>query len=414
MAFLYHMAIAVYTVLIRMASPFSAKAKAWVKGRRGWKKELENAFAAGDKVLWFHAASLGEFEQGRPVMEAVRREYPSYKILLTFFSPSGYLQKKNYPGADKVMYLPPDSRRNADCFVSMLRPQLAVFIKYEFWFNYLVALERNNVPLVFISALFREKQHFFQWYGGWFRKRLRKAEHIYLQDTASEELLHRWGIMNTTVSGDTRFDRVADILKIKYEDPAIENFCHGSRVLIAGSTWPPDEELLATIPGNFPGLKVIIAPHEVREDRIEQLRSVMDMPVLCYTKDNPAGWHEKQVLLIDTIGLLSSIYRYADIAYIGGAFSGGLHNIQEPAVNGIPVIFGPGYQKFREAVDLAGRGGAFPVKNAAELRQVLNRMLADEKTYRHACQTNRNYMLESTGATQKIMEGLGPLLKPGL
>lgn len=414
MAFLYHTAIAMYTLMIRMVSPFNTKAKEWVKGRRGWKKELENAFSPDDKVIWFHAASLGEFEQGRPVMEAVRREYPAYKILLTFFSPSGYLQKKNFSGADKVMYLPPDSRRNAACFVSSLRPQLAVFIKYEFWFNYLGALERNNVAVVFISALFREKQHFFRWYGGWFRKRLRKAEHFYLQDTASEELLNKWGIGQTTVSGDTRFDRVADILKIKHEEPALEKFCHGSRVLIAGSTWPPDEELLATIPGHFPDLKIIIAPHEVREDRIEQLCAILAMPVLRYTKDDPAGWPDKQVLLIDTIGVLSTIYRYADIAYIGGAFSGGLHNIQEPAVYGIPLIFGPGYQKFREAVDLAGMGGAFPVKNAAELRQVLNRMLADEKSYRHACQANRNYMLESTGATQKIMEGLGPLLKPGL
>jgi len=411
MSFLYNISIAFYTLMIRIASLFNGKAREWVKGRKDWKKELSAAFGKDDKIAWFHAASLGEFEQGKPVIEAFRRDYPEFKILLTFFSPSGYLQRKDYKGADKVMYLPPDCAHNTRYFVKSLRPVIAVFIKYEFWYNYLSALKKQDVPVFFISAIFRKDQPFFKWYGSWFRKHLQDIAHFFVQDEPSAAMLGSIGISRVTVSGDTRFDRVADILDSKYENRDIENFCRGHKVLLAGSTWPPDEELLATVRESFPALKMIIAPHEVKEERITQLTETLKTDVARYTKDTAEEWPEKQLLIIDTIGVLSSVYRYADIAYIGGAFGTGLHNIQEPAVNGIPVIFGPGYHKFKEAVDLVRLGGAFSVSNENELQECLEKLLNDHEAYKSACDISRRYMLENTGATEKIVRGLKPYLQ---
>jgi len=405
MSIFYNIFIATYTTLIRMAGLFNPKARAWVAGRRGWKKELDG-FTGNEKIAWFHAASLGEFEQGRPVMEAFRQLYPDHRILLTFFSPSGYEQKKNFKGADKVMYLPADCRRNARYFVKVLKPSIAIFIKYEFWYNYLAELHRNHIPAVFISVLFRPHQPFFKWYGGWFRNKLSTVAHFFLQDEESLKMAQSLGIERTSVSGDTRFDRVADILANKTENSNVKVFCSGRKVLLAGSTWPPDESLLATLAVKYPDLCFIVAPHEVSDDRIRQVADTFGMGAAFYTRDDPATWRAKRLLVIDTIGVLSSIYRYADIAYIGGAFGSGLHNIQEPAVNGIPVIFGPGYHKFREAVDLVKLGGAFSVSSADELDQVAETLLSDDAKYRDACEINRTYMLQNTGATKKIIEGL--------
>lgn len=406
MSILYNIGIALYTLLIRIASLFNGKARAWVSGRRGWKKELKKACSPNDKIIWFHAASLGEFEQGRPVMEAIRTQYPSHKIFLTFFSPSGYLQKKDYKGADKVMYLPPDCKRNARYFVKTMHPELAIFIKYEFWYNYLAELKKNSVPNVFISAIFRKTQPFFKWYGGWFRKKLKDVDHFFVQDQSSAEMLKTIGIKNITVSGDTRFDRVADILKHKSDYPNIDAFCEGHKTLLVGSSWPPDEEILASLPAKSPDLRIIIAPHEVKQERIKQLIQTLDMQVARYTMDDPESWLDKQVLIIDTIGVLSSIYRYADIAYIGGAFASGLHNIQEPAVNGMPVIFGPKYHKFREAIDLVENGGAFTVNSKEDLQELIGNLISDEAAFQSACETSKQYMLDQTGATNKIMSNL--------
>jgi 3-deoxy-D-manno-octulosonic-acid transferase len=410
MSFLYSTGIAFYTLMIRFAALFNTKAATWVKGRKGWKKELSEAFKQGEQVLWFHAASLGEFEQGRPLIEAIRQNSPEIKILLTFFSPSGYLQQKDYSGADKVMYLPSDCPGNASFFVRTLRPAMAVFIKYEFWFNYMSALNKHDVPVFYISVLFRKEQVFFKWYGGWFRKGLLGVTHFFVQDQASADMLLQIDIDKVTVSGDTRFDRVADILTQKNENPDIKKFCEGHKVLVMGSTWPQDEEILSTIPKAFPDLKLIIAPHEVKEERVTQLISTMGVGVARYTRDDPAGWQDKKILVIDTIGVLSSIYRYAHVAYIGGAFGSGLHNIQEPAVNGIPVIFGPHYKKFREAVDLVGLGAAFTVSSKQALEDALGRLLEDESLYQSASETSRKYMLDHTGATEKIMDGLSDYL----
>ena len=339
-------------------------------------------------------------------MEAFRKSYPDYRILLTFFSPSGYEQKKNYKGADKVMYLPADCRRNARYFVKALKPSVAVFIKYEFWYNYLGELHRHQVPVIFISVLFRPHQPFFKWYGGWFRHKLSTVDHFFLQDEESLGLARNLGIEKASVSGDTRFDRVADILANKTENNNVEAFCSGRKVLLAGSTWPPDESILAKLAVQHPDLRFIVAPHEVSAERTAQLTGTFGLSAALYTQDDPATWRAKRLLVIDTIGVLSSIYRYADIAYIGGAFGSGLHNIQEPAVNGIPVIFGPAYHKFREAVDLVKQGGAFSVSSADELHQVAETLLSDDAKYRDACEINRTYMLQNTGATKKIIEGL--------
>ena len=406
MSIIYQFGIAIYTIIIRIASLFNSKAAEWVRGRKSWKQKLAQSFKSGDKIAWFHAASLGEFEQGRPVMEAFREQYPQYKILLTFFSPSGYLQKKDYPGADAIMYLPPDCPGNAKYFIKTLNPALAIFIKYEFWYNYLAELTRQKVPAVFISALIKGNEPFFKWYGGWFRAILRRIDHFFVQDERSAENLKQIGINKVTISGDTRFDRVADILEDKSENRDIEKFCEGQKVLLAGSTWPSDEDVLREMLRNFPGMKLIIAPHEVKEDRVRQLISTLDVDVARFTKDNPASWNKKRVLVIDTIGVLSSIYRYADIAYIGGAFATGLHNIQEPAVNGMPVIFGPKYHKFKEAIDLVELGGAFSINSKVELASVLGELMENEQRYQQSSAICKKYMLDSRGATEKILEGL--------
>jgi len=406
LSFLYTSGIALYTSAIRLAAPFNGKAGEWVRGRKGWRKKLETAFNGKDKIVWFHAASLGEFEQGRPVMEAFRKYYPEYKILLTFFSPSGYLQKQDYEGADLVMYLPPDCKKNASFFVEKLNPQLAVFIKYEFWYNYLSELIQHNTPTIFISSLVKGNEPFFKWYGGYFRRILKDIDHFFVQDQLSAGRLLELGIKNVTVSGDTRFDRVANILSNKRENKDIEAFCAGNKVMLAGSTWPQDEEALSEVVKQFPDLKIIVAPHEVKEERVQQLLNVLGAEACRYTIDDPSAWKEKQVLVIDTIGILSNIYRYADIAYIGGAFATGLHNIQEPAVNGMPVIFGPKYANFREAVDLVVMGGAFTIDSGEKLVLAIRELLEDDEKYTSASAISKKYMLDNTGATEKILAGL--------
>jgi 3-deoxy-D-manno-octulosonic-acid transferase len=308
------------------------------------------------------------------------------------------------------MYLPADGRRNAKYFIKALKPAIAIFIKYEFWYNYLSELKKAGIPVIFVSAIFRRSQPFFRWYGSWFRGRLKSVDHFFVQDKHSAKLLESTGISNFSISGDTRFDRVADILQKKAGNPGIERFCEGHKVLLAGSTWPPDEAILSNIPQRFPDIKMIIAPHEVKDERITQLMKTMNTEVARFTKDDPADWPSMQVLIIDTIGILSSVYRYADIAYIGGAFATGLHNIQEPAVNGMPVIFGPKYQKFREAVELVELGGAFYVRNNEELQSILIKLLGDDGMFLTACETSRKYMQEQRGATRKIMEGLAQYL----
>jgi 3-deoxy-D-manno-octulosonic-acid transferase len=407
MRFLYDIIVHLYHLLIRVASPFNGKAKLWVNGRKGIFEKLEKDFRDRPRVAWFHAASLGEFEQGRPVMEAFRQRHPDLQILLTFFSPSGYEVRKNYGGADHVYYLPIDTRRNAKRFLSIVRPAAAVFIKYEFWFNYLDLLHRQHVPVYVISAIFRPGQHFFKPWGGWARRQLKHITRFFVQDENSKKLLGSIGITRVMVSGDTRFDRVQRIAEQKKDFPLIEAFAKGSRVLLAGSTWPPDEELILHLLQQKGGtLKVIIAPHEVHDERIRSILGhfAASEPVR-YSQLGQTVPSGSSVLVIDGIGFLSGLYQYCDIALIGGGFGKGIHNILEAVTFGKPVLFGPHYQKFAEARQLVDKGGAFPV-NKKNILEITDRLLENNDLYRQASAACSRFISENTGATSIILDNL--------
>jgi 3-deoxy-D-manno-octulosonic-acid transferase len=339
---LYTLAIRAYTVAVKAAALFgNPKAKQWVEGRR------QRPEPGNDQSpwVWFHAASLGEFEQGRPVIEALKKEHPDIKVSLTFFSPSGYEIRKNYPLADEVLYLPVDTLKNARQWVERHHFVATFFIKYEFWFNYMTALDEKHIPLYYISLILKPDQYFFKWYGGWFRKQLKHVSHFFVQDDTTMELLKGIGFDNVTRCGDTRFDRVAAIAKQAKTFPEIEAFIHSRQCIIAGSSWPPDEKLLIPyierLPENY---CMIIAPHDISEKHIRQIRESL-------TSINP-----DKVYLIDTVGILSQLYQYARFVYIGGGFGVNIHNIQEPVTFGCPVVFGPKYKSFKEAVDLVSLG----------------------------------------------------------
>ena len=384
------MAIRTYALAVKVAALCgNAKAKLWVEGRKHW----PDAGTDDAPWVWFHAASLGEFEQGRPLIEALKKQYPELKVSLTFFSPSGYEIRKNYPLADEVLYLPVDTMKNARQWVKRHRYVAAFFIKYEFWFNYMKALQEEQIPLYYISLILRTKQYFFRWYGGWFRKQLKAVTHFFVQDDSTLELLHGIGFDNVTRCGDTRFDRVADIAKQAKRFPELEACIAGRECIIAGSSWPPDEKLLIPyleqLPENY---CMIIAPHDISEKHIQQIREGL--------KAVKPG----KVYVIDTIGMLSQLYQYARFAYIGGGFGVNIHNIQEPVTFGCPVVFGPKYKSFKEAVDLVRLGGAFSIGNQDELSQAFDRLINDEAFYRQASETCREYLKSQLGATQTILE----------
>ncbi|MBA4323464.1 MAG: 3-deoxy-D-manno-octulosonic acid transferase, partial [Odoribacter sp.] len=335
------------------------KASLWVAGRRDWSSKLKANIGSSENTIWFHCASLGEFEQGRPVMEMLKEKAPGTKIVLSFFSPSGYEIRKNYRVADFVCYLPADTPGNASEFISIIKPSLAIFVKYEFWNNYITELSKRNIPLYLVSGIFRADQHFFRWYGGFFRKILKKFAHIFVQDTRSADLLKGIGIEDITVAGDTRFDRVNQIAATASGLPVIEKFRGEEKLFLAGSSWKPDEEIIAGVINLNPGMmKWVLAPHEIGKSNIDRLVKLFHTEVVRYSefKDESA---EARVLIIDNIGTLSSAYRYADIAAVGGGFGKGIHNILEPACWGTPVLFGPNYNGFKEAADLISSGGAF-------------------------------------------------------
>lgn len=409
MNFIYNIMMSLMSLGIRAASPFSKKARLWVQGRRKIFRRLRDAIDPEADIAWFHAASLGEFEQGRPVIEAFREKYPHYKILLTFFSPSGYEYRKNYPGADYIFYLPIDRARNARRFVEITRPKIAVFIKYEFWGNYLRYLSKNGTRIFSISAIFRRRSGFFnKWYGKRYRRLLDYFEHIFVQNEISRRRLWAVGIKNVTVAGDTRFDRVYDIATQAKVLPLLESFASdGKPAFIAGSTWPADEDLIIQLMNESPRSKFVIAPHEIHEDRIEKLVSSSKRPIVRYTKLEPdADISSAEILIVDTIGVLSSAYRYARYAYIGGGFGVGIHNTLEAATFGLPVAFGPNYKKFQEAIDLISLGGATSVINYDELRKWYVTMRDDEVEYNMASERCREYVENGRGATAIILARL--------
>ena len=355
------------------------------------------------RYIWFHAASLGEFEQGRPLIEKIRAKYPDYRILLTFFSPSGYEVRKNYRGADIVCYLPFDKPRDVRKFLDLVNPCMAFFIKYEFWKNYLDELHKRRIPVYSVSSIFRRGQIFFKWYGGTYRNVLRNFDHIFVQNERSKRYLAKIGINRVTVVGDTRFDRVLQIREEAKDLPLVELFKNNTMTFVAGSSWQPDEDLFIEYFNQHPEVKLIIAPHVIDENHLVEIIRKLKRPYVRYTRADEKNVRKADCLIIDCFGLLSSIYRYGEIAYIGGGFGVGIHNTLEAAVYGIPVIFGPKYQKFQEAVQLLEAKGGFSVKSYEELKALLDRMLEDESFLRETGTNAGTYVTGNAGATDKVL-----------
>lgn len=400
--FLYNIGIKLYYFVIWLASFFNTKAGLWINGRRQQKIKPLNS------SIWFHFASLGEFEQGRPILEAVRKQYAGKSIVITFFSPSGYEIRKSTPLADAVYYLPLDTPKNARDFIDMIKPDMAIFTKYEYWYHYFKELNRQNIPLYIVSGIFRPGQVFFKWYGGLHRKMLSFVTHFFLQDESSEQLLNKLGLTNITVSGDTRFDRVWANAQNPKEIVGVSEFKNGQKLFIAGSTWPEDEKLLATLPALYPDWKFIFAPHEVGEEKINHLIGLL--PPNSTVKYSQLTTHnaQLQILVIDNIGMLSSLYAYGDIAYIGGGFGAGIHNTLEAAAFGLPVIFGPRYLKFNEARELIALKAGFSISDEAQLKGIVDTLITDEAFYSTTSKKIYNYVQEHTGATEMIMGPLAP------
>lgn len=400
---MYSLAIYLFAIGCHIASLFNRKVRTMMRGQHTTWKQLRR-LQGEDRYVWFHAASLGEFEQGRPLMERLRELHPEKKILLTFFSPSGYEVRKNYVGADVVCYLPLDTPLNARRFVRMARPEAAYFIKYEFWRNYIEALHREGIPSYSVSSIFRPEQIFFQWYGRSYANVLRRMTHLYVQNETSRSLLSTIGVKEVTVVGDTRFDRVIDIQRAAKPLPLVERFAGCNRVLVAGSSWAPDEDILIDYFNSHPSLKLVLAPHVVSEDHIKQILSKLRRPTVRYSSATLKSAAEADCLIIDCYGLLSSIYRYATVAYIGGGFGVGIHNVPEAAVYGVPVVFGPNNQKFREAQALLHQGGAFEIKTTGDFNTLMDRFLSDKEALQQAGRAAGNYIKENAGATQRIIQ----------
>ena len=405
MRFFYNVFVYGYAFLIRLAAPFHAQAGQWVKGRKGIFLRMKQAVGKHEDIVWFHCASLGEFEQGRPVIESFKNTFPQYKVLLTFFSPSGYELRKNYEGADYIFYLPIDKPANARRFIRIFRPRLAVFIKYEYWYNYIKELSKNKIPLFFVSAVFRPQQYFFRPGAKWFRNQLQKVTWFQVQDKASSDLLNSIKVFHNQVGGDTRFDRVLKVAREEVSLPVIESFARGSDLLIGGSTWPPDETLLADYLRHNREIKMIIAPHKVDTGHIEEIKKKFEAfyPVL-YSEAGNEIPPECRVLVIDSIGLLSHLYRYGKLAYVGGGFGAGIHNLPEAAVYGIPVLFGPHHRRFREAHDLKACGGGFAISDKESFRQTADLLLGNPGKYEKAAMAAKSYVYDRAGATYLAIE----------
>lgn len=396
MLFIYYIAIRFYYLFVYAAALFNQKAAQWIKGRKQMQlKQHKNC-------IWFHFASLGEFEQGRPVLDKLKSIYPDKPVVLTFFSPSGYEIRKNTPLADAVYYLPLDTANNARQFIDALQPDMAVFTKYEYWYHFFNELHDRQIPLYIISGIFRPGQVFFKWYGGLHRKMLRMVNHFFVQDEASRQLLQTLNLNNITVSGDTRFDRVWANAQKPRPLPEIAGFKAGQNLFIAGSTWPQDEELLAALVNTYPEWKFIFAPHEIGEDKIDKLMSLLPagQTVRFSTVSQLTSAH--RILVIDNIGMLSSLYQYADVAYIGGGFGAGIHNTLEAAAFGLPVIFGPNYQKFKEAKDLIALKAGISIGNMEELNQAASLLMNDTDYRDFAGKESENYVANNIGATETI------------
>jgi 3-deoxy-D-manno-octulosonic-acid transferase len=382
------------------------KAKKWLKGRKGLLKKIKKEQKSDDKTIWIHCASLGEFEQGRPLIEEIKRNYPEKKIVLTFFSPSGYEVQKNYPIADYVYYLPADLRRNARRFIKYCNPEVVFFIKYEYWYNYLNILKKKNIPIYFVSTIFRKEQLFFKKRGRWYRRMLKLATHFFLQNEESAELLKSLKIDNYSVVGDTRFDRVAHVFENVKPIAQVEQFLGGQRAIIVGSSWKAEEALLMQYNRINSAYKLIIVPHEVSEENTKRIMSLFDNKAVLFSKFTTSFSPDKNILIVDAYGLLTSLYQYGFIAIVGGGFGVGIHNVLEAATFGMPVIFGPNYTKFKEATDMVALHCAFPVENIEDFNTVMNHLLHDPLLVSKISQTSSDYVKNNVGATRKILDNV--------
>ena len=394
MSILYTIGIQLHIIVIHIAALFNAKAKLWVKGRKAIFQKLTEAIKENQDIVWFHCASLGEFEQGKPIIEGYKLKYPNHKILLTFFSPSGYEIRKNYDGVDWVFYLPSDTKKNAIQFLSIINPIKVIFIKYEFWFNYMTELNKKNIPFYSVSSIFRREQYFFKY--DWAAKQLNNVSHFFVQDKNSKELLQNIGFTNCTVAGDTRFDSVIANTQNSVSIPLIEEFTKNKTTIICGSTWTQDEALLAKYIKVNPNYNYIIAPHEILQ--ISALQKQTN--ALLFSKADNTNINNCNVLIIDSIGILSNIYKYGDLAYIGGGFGSGIHNILEAATFGLPLVFGPNYQKFKEANELIELGGAKSISNYSELEITILSFTNFNKSIA------KNYIKSNAGATDIIISSI--------
>ncbi|MBP3354613.1 MAG: 3-deoxy-D-manno-octulosonic acid transferase [Bacteroidales bacterium] len=400
---IYNLGIYLYKQAVKLVSARNPKAKLMVEGHKTLFSDLESKIEKGEKYIWIHSSSLGEFEQGRPIIEKIKKTNPKEKILLTFFSPSGYTVRKDYPLADVVSYLPFDLPGNVSRFLDIVNPKMAIFIKYEFWGNFLNELHKRAIPTYIVSAIFRENQIFFKPYGSIFRGMLKNYEHLFVQDETSKKLLAKIGVENVSVVGDTRFDRVAEIASQVKELPIFEAFSKDSYTMIIGSSWQADEDIYMDYFNSHPELKLIIAPHEINDAHMQYLMSNIKRPVLLYSQAEGKNVSEYDCIIVDCFGLLSSIYRYGNLAYIGGGFGSGIHNVPEAAVYGIPVIFGPNFKKFKEAKNLIACGGAFTISSKEEFENVMQN-LSDKETREKAGAVAGEYINCNTGATLKILE----------
>lgn len=404
---MYNFVISFMAFLLRLAAPFHKKLRLMMRGHKLTYRLLKEKTDHSAQYIWFHAASLGEFEQARPLIEAIRRDHPGYKILLTFFSPSGYEVRKDYPLADIVCYLPFDTKKNVRRFLDLAKPQIAIFIKYEFWYNYVHESYLRQIPLYLVSAVFRPNQIFFKKSGLQYGKMLRYYTHFFVQDEGSAQLLKEHHIQQVTVAGDTRIDRVIEIQKETRQLPAIEKFADANAlVFIAGSSWAPDEDIFIDYFNTHPALKLIVAPHEIHESHLAEIEEKLQRPYIRYSQVTEDNAMQQDCLIIDSFGLLSSIYRYGHIGYIGGGFGVGIHNLAEAAVYGIPVIFGPNYAKFREAHGLIAHGGGFTIGHKTAFNQQMDLFTNDPSTRIEAGEKAKTYIFANAGATKKIMQHL--------
>ncbi len=413
MFLLYNIAIYLVGFLLKIIAFFNKKINLFVDGRKAVFEELTQHFSSNDTIIWFHCASLGEFEQGRPIIESIKKSdssFQNFKILVTFFSPSGYEIRKNYAFADAVTYLPLDTRRNAKKFIQIVNPQLAIFVKYEFWPNILKELESKNINTILVSGIFRKEQAFFKWYGAGMKKSLHTFNHFFVQNEDSKRLLNSINLHHVTISGDTRFDRVFEITKQDNHIDFIEKFIAEKRVLVAGSTWKKDEELLINYINNEASQneKFIIAPHIISEHNINDLRNKLTKQTVLFSSHTKST--DAEVLIIDSIGLLTKIYSYAHIAYVGGGFGAGIHNILEPATFGVPVLIGPNHTKFKEAQELIGLSACQVIHSANELTTTLKHLFENESERVAKGEFSKSYIVNNTGATRQIMSYINKTL----